>query len=260
MKRKLFLVSILIATVILVISGCYNNRCIRGNDIVVTEYRNVGYFNSISSEGSFDVYIVQDTIEEVIIEAESNLMPYISTQVKGSTLILSERSNTCINNHFPIKVTVKCRDINELALTGSGIIYGNTDIITSSLRIDLTGSGNIDLNVEAANIEAYIPGSGVISLGVMSNQVEVRISGSGALNLWGEAERSDLWISGSGSINAYGLNVNTCYASISGSGSMYVYVNDLLDASISGSGSVYYKGHPNVTANITGSGSVIPEN
>jgi len=260
MKNKKIISAVLIVTVVLVITGCYNNSCIRGNDIVVTEYRNVGYFSAISSDGSYEVYIVQDTIEEVIIEAESNLMPYITAEVKGSTLILSTRNNACIKDHFPIKITVRCRDINELALTGSGIIFGDTDIITNYLRVDLTGSGTIDLNVESEDIEAYISGSGVISMGAITNHLEMRISGSGAMDLWGEAERSDLWISGSGSISAYGFEVNNCYTTTSGSGNMYVYVNDLLDVRISGSGSVYYKGNPNVTVNITGSGSVIPEN
>jgi len=260
MKNKGIISAVLMLTVVLAITGCYNNSCIRGNDIVVTEYRNVGYFSAISSEASFEVYIVQDTIEEVIIEAESNLMPYITAGVKGSTLILSTRNNSCINNHYPIRITVRCRDINELALTGSGLIFGNTDIITDYLRIDLTGSGQIDLNVESDEVEAYISGSGMISMGAITDHLEVRISGSGALNLWGEAERSDLWISGSGNISAYSFEVNTCYATTSGSGNMYVYVNDLLDATISGSGSVYYKGSPSVMAHITGSGSVIPQN
>jgi len=93
-----------------------------------------------------------------------------------------------------------------------------------------------------------------------ANHIGSSISGSGEINMWGTVDRCDLTISGSGSIRAYGLESNTSYANISGSGSMYLYVNDYLDVVISGSGSVYYQGNPNVNAKITGSGSVIPSN
>jgi len=259
MKSKVSLTLIILALASLIYTGCTTGPCIKGNDIVIVENRNVGYFSSISSEGSFDVYIIQDTIEEVTIEAESNLMPYIDTRVKSSTLVIRYRDNTCIKNHYPIRITVRCRDIEGITLTGSGIIIGNTEIISNSLFVDLSGSGNIDLLVTSDNVETYISGSGRISMDAVCTNFKSRISGSGRMDLLGEADISDLGISGSGDIRAFGLIVNECYANISGSGSMYVFVNDLLDVNISGSGSVYYKGAPNVTATITGSGSVIPE-
>jgi hypothetical protein len=258
MKMKTKTVSALLAIAgMYFFTGCIDGPCIDGNHQVITEKRIIGSFNTISSESFFDVYIIQDSVNEVTVEAESNLMPFINTWVSGNTLVLREHENHCLNNNAPIRITVRVKELSRVYLTGSGIIQGETEITSDSFRTELSGSGVIDLEVNAATIDALVTGSGVINLGVTANHVEARITGSGEINLWGETERTDLEITGSGQIKAYGLIQDTCYANISGSGNIYVDVNEYLEVRISGSGSIYYKGNPQVTTYITGSGSVI---
>ena len=65
--------SILIATigaVLLWSSGCRKPFGISGNNQVTTETRQMVSFNRIVNEGSFNVYITQDSIYQVIVEAE----------------------------------------------------------------------------------------------------------------------------------------------------------------------------------------------
>lgn len=257
MKPKFLISALILSTGIILFTGCYNLHCIEGNGNLIEETRFVGSFDAVSSEGWFDVYLVQDTIEKVIVEAESNLMPYIYTWVKGNTLVIKEQKNRCLNNHFPIRITVHTMSLDFVELTGSGNIYGNTEFYANSFEVEITGSGNIDMDITANSIEATISGSGKIEIGANAGNIEGKISGSGALFLWGEADRTNLIISGSGDVQAYGLIQNTCFVKISGSGSVFVFVNDLLDVIITGSGSVFYKGNPQVSSTITGSGSII---
>lgn len=260
MKTKSLLVLFSLVTTVLLYTSCYRGSCIKGNDLVTTEVRAVQPFTAISSEGSFDVYIIQDSVFEVTVEAESNLMPYIYTWVKGNTLVIKEQDHHCLNNNFPIRITVRCKDIYSVALAGSGNIIGNTTLVSNSMEVDLSGSGNIDLNIEAPNVDAVIAGSGNMDLGIQATNVEARISGSGNISLWGETNRSDISITGSGNITAYGLIQDICFTTITGSGNVFVFVNELLDVKISGSGSVYYKGNPTVNAVISGSGTVVNQN
>jgi hypothetical protein len=239
--------------------GCDGmGRCIDGNEIKETETRNVGSFTGISSESFFDVFIIQDSIEQVIVEAESNLLPYIQTVVSGSNLVLREQKHYCVDNNLPVKITVRVRNLERVYLTGSGNVQGNSEFVANSFKVDLTGSGNIDLEVNAQEVEAWISGSGNIDIGATTSHIKAIITGSGNINLWGETIDTDLEISGSGNIKAYGLIQDNCYVNISGSGSVYVHVSDYLDVKITGSGSVYYRGNPQVKANITGSGMIVP--
>ncbi|HOW24288.1 MAG TPA: head GIN domain-containing protein [Bacteroidales bacterium] len=253
-----FLFLILLVTGFLY-TGCDGpGNCIDGNGIVQTETRITGSFTGISSESFFDVYLIQDSIEEVIVEAESNLLPYIQTVVSGSVLILREQKHYCLDNTLPVKITVRVKNLEKVALTGSGNIQGNSELETHSLEIDLTGSGNIDMEVKAQQVEAWLGGSGNIDLGVTTYDIQATITGSGDLHFWGETLDSDVTITGSGNIRAYGLVQDNCYVTITGSGSVYVFVNDYLDVKITGSGSVYYRGSPQIKASITGSGKVVP--
>jgi hypothetical protein len=259
-KMKSLVLLIALALVTLLYTGCDKINCIDGNEMVVTDIRSVGDFSRISSEGEFNVTITQDTIDEVIVEAESNLLPYIDTWVEGSTLVIKEHHGRCINNNYPVNITVRTRNINFIRLSGSGDIYGSNNFNTSYLNVDLSGSGLIDIAVTADNVESTISGSGSIKLGVSADHLKATISGSGEFQLSGDVHKGDLIISGSGNIYAYGLIQDICVATITGSGNMFLTVHNLLDVRITGSGSVHYKGNPTVTLNITGSGSVIHEN
>jgi hypothetical protein len=259
--RSIQVLSLLIPViaVTLFVSGCRYLHCIEGNEMVVTENRPAGNFSGIVSEGTFKVYIIQDSVNEITVEAESNLLPYIDTWIKGSTLILKEQDNRCLNNHYPMVITVRTMTIGFVKLSGSGDIYGNNTFATDYLRVELSGSGLIDVAAEASSVETYLSGSGLIRLGIQGDHLISEITGSGEMDLFGNVHKGDLTITGSGNINAYGLSQDICFATITGSGNMFVTVMDLLDVKITGSGSVHYKGNPDVNLNITGSGTVIHE-
>jgi hypothetical protein len=191
----------------------------------------------VISEGSWDVYIHEDSIFYVVIEAESNLMPYISTSVSNDDLVVKTRNHRCINNREPIRIHLYTPFIE---------------------RASLEGSGNLDIERLSGNhANLKISGSGDVRAGIWSKSLNAKISGSGEMTLYGEVDESELNISGSGSVKAYDLKQGTCFATISGSGNMYLFVLNLLDVKISGSGNVFYKGNPQLHSSISGSGEVI---
>jgi hypothetical protein len=104
-------------------------------------------------------------------------------------------------------------------------------------------------------------GSGKIEADGTFSDIRTVLDGSGEVVLSGISQTSDLYISGSGVIRAGELFTGTCHANISGSGTIYAWVKDLLDVEISGSGIVYYYGDtPVIQTHINGSGQVIKKN
>ena len=221
------------------LTSCNRLHKIEGNGNVITVNRVVSHFTGVQSEGSFEVYISYDSVQSVKVEAEENLLHYIGTDVSGSVLIIKKREHRNIDNNFPIRIFVKTPYIEGIELSGSGEV--KCDSMTS------------------AYLNLHISGSGEMSVIALSNKIKAHISGSGNMNLSGIANETDFDINGSGDIHSYNLQQDTCFADISGSGDMFVYVNKLLDVSISGSGKVHYQGNPNVSTHISGSGSVIHE-
>ncbi len=258
MKGIKLSLSVIITGLVILSSGCYKSLLqIDGNHNVVTEVRtNTPPYNRIVNAGEFDVYVIQDSIWEITIEAESNLVPYIRTLVNGTTLTVDSKEN--LRAHSPMKLYVHTPDIFALTLSGSGLIYADT-VITTNLDVSIPGSGTIDVYAEAHDISAKISGSGAINIGMLANNLGAQISGSGDIYFWGEIDNSTMAISGSGSIRAYDLEQQECLVDISGSGNIYVNVTEYLRVAISGSGSVYYTGNPAIETNITGSGQVIKQ-
>jgi len=239
----------------LFLAGCSKSwHRIEGNNNVVTETRSVPSFSKVNNSGIFEVYIIQTDYYEVVMEAESNLLPFIRTRVSGNTLEVDTKDN--LKPHQPIKVFVYCPVIEGASLSGSGLIYSDS-INVNEIEVRLSGSGDIDMAITGNWVNCEISGSGSAKMYLDADRLEAKISGSGEMDFYGSAYRADFRISGSGSIHAYDLPLHECYTTTSGSGNMYVNVSDHLDVNISGSGSVYYLGNPVINTKISGSGSVI---
>jgi hypothetical protein len=246
MKRTSLLIAAALVAVLSILTSCdgFYLGCLDGNGIIIQEERNLSDFTGVISEGEYDVFIVTDSVSKVSIEADENLIPYIRTLIKDDKLVIDNGTRRCLRNKNddPIRIYVHTPDIFYINLDGSGVIYSDYSIYVDYLKIELDGSGVIDLR----DIDAL--------------EMDVTLSGSGEIELWGIAGKSDIDIPGSGKIKAYHLEQDECHASISGSGDMYVFVYDLLDAHISGSGNIFYRGNPRINVRISGSGSLINNN
>jgi hypothetical protein len=233
---------LILGTIVLLFSatGCIENFTIHGNGIEATEARITSDFKKVKSSGEYDVHITYGEEHEVVVKAESNLIPYIETNVSGSSLNIDVRGLHNLRNRLPMEVYITTPNLEGVKQSGSGEI--TTDYFYSDdFDIALSGSGNITVAVETEKIDASISGSGKIAVS-------------------GVAEDARFSISGSGNIDAYDLMLETCNAKISGSGDMWVSVENFLHATISGSGNIFYYGNPGVETHISGSGNVIHEN
>ena len=246
MKRTSLLITSAVIAVLSILTSCdgFYLGCLDGNGVGSYEERELSEFTGVISEGEYDVFIVIDSVSKVRLEADENLIPYIRTVVKDDKLIIDNGTRRCLRNRNdePIRIYVHTPDLFYICLDGSGVIYSDYFIYVDYLKIELNGSGIIDLR----DIDAL--------------ETDVILSGSGEIELWGIVGEGDMDIPGSGKIKAYHLEQDICYANISGSGDMYVFVYDFLDANISGSGNIFYKGNPRMNIRISGSGSIINNN
>ncbi len=236
--------------------SCSKLNSINGNGHVLTEERRLVNFDQINNEGQFNVYITYDTIYQAIVEAETNLIPYIRTIVNGNTLRIDSREN--LRPGMPINIYIKTPDVKYIELSGSGTIVCDS-VYGDNVGATISGSGSIEARLYGALADLDISGSGNMILDVESQMTYCKISGSGDMYVAGYSPEGNFNISGSGNINSFEFYQDKLDAKISGSGNMYVNVADFLTAKISGSGSVFYIGDPSIDVSITGSGSVIKE-
>ncbi len=233
---------LLLASVALLLgtSSCLDEIFIDGNGIPKTEFRNAEGFDEVVSAGDFHVNVIAGDTYSVEVTAESNLLPYIETDVNGSTLKIRTRGVHSLRQNDPIEIYITTPVLNGLSISGSGYIKTDS-FLSDEFKIAVSGSGDIDTKVNADVIKANVSGSGIVYLE-------------------GSATATYFVISGSGKIKSYNLEQEDCNAKISGSGDVYANASHTIDANISGSGRVYYIGNPVIHTSISGSGSVVDRN
>ena len=230
--------------VILLIAIVGLNSCIfdgprvKGNGHVTTENKQLGEVTGVELHAFCDVYLIEGSAAGVKIEGEDNIISHIMMHVENGVLNIETEDDIWLSSHKPVKIFVTAPVFNHIESTGSGDIISQTKINNSDkLKIGLSGSGDLQLDVDAPEINASA-------------------SGSGDIKLTGETRKFNCDISGSGDIKALDLKTEESDLGISGSGNINVFTSVKLDANISGSGDVRYKGDAQVNSNISGSGRV----
>ena len=240
------------------LNSCYMDfiDCIRGDGNLDEKERSLTEFDVIRHYGDFDVIVIQDSVYKVIIEAETNLIPYILTGVSNGALIIKNKDNRCLNPTRPVTITVHTPTISKFVLAGSGSMVCDS-VSSYKFKASISGSGFIRADVFSTDLELIISGSGDMDVYMEADYLETKISGSGLMKLYGEIHDSENRITGSGDLKSIDLDQEVCVVNITGSGSSWVDVSNTLNVTITGSGNVYYTGSPTVYSAITGSGNII---
>ena len=211
-------------------------RRVRGNGIAGSQQRTVGDFSKLEVSGPIDVVLAQGA-PAVRVEADQDLLESIEVEQSGSTLRVHLRNNVNISSKPQMKVFVTGQNFRSVELTGSGDLVGRGRIRGEELRVPLTGSGSVTLDVDMPRVRA-------------------QVTGSGDANLSGATRAFEGEINGSGNIAAFGLLAEDSKVEIHGSGDAAVFASKKLESDIAGSGDVEYKGTASVNQSVHGSGGV----
>ena len=240
MKKLILLAGIFILTVTSANAQWWSNEKVVGNKEVVKQTRSVNDYDRIAVTGMMDVQLVAGKEGKIDLEAESNLMEFIETEVSGGLLKIGIKKGVNLqpSKNYPIKLIVTFEDLDGLSLTGSGHIR-NSDLITAKdFKVSVTGSGNMNLEVKSQNIEGTLTGSGDVKLKGSTRDLKCKVTGSG-------------------DFLAFDLKAENVTASVTGSGDIEISVENELNANISGSGDIKYSGDPTKQSfKTSGSGKV----
>lgn len=225
------------------IAGCgsidNNNEQVKGNGQVTSEVRSVsGSFSGVHTRGNFNVFVTIGNNPAVFIEAESNILPYIETYVESGMLVVQSKDRVSLNTLQPVKVYITSPQLNKIESEGMGDIVGKTPISDASkIELQLKGNGNVDLDVDAPEVEAII-------------------GGLGSIQLKGQTKTFDCKIMGNGSLSAFDLQTEEAKLTILGNGGADVSASVKLNVTIAGNGNVRYKGNVTPEKTITGNGNI----
>lgn len=242
---KLYNILLLFIVITAALSCKKENRCdcLKRTGDIVTETRTVPPFDRIYAEDNVNVYITQDSVFEVKVEAGKHLIELVKTEVSdGQIKIMNKNRCNWARSYKPeINVYLHMPSVKYITSDATGNIKSLNTITTPQLDYRLMNLGDIELTVNNQDVVGHMHGAGDVFL-------------------HGNTYHHACNIVGNGFIHAEDLETNYTWILSNTSGNTYVRVHDLLQVSIAATGDIIYTGQPNTIDKVlTGKGRLIAQ-
>jgi hypothetical protein len=232
---------------------------ISGSGDRVEETRTVSGFTEVELATIGTLSIEVGEKEELRIEAEDNLIPYIETGVRSGRLTIETREGINLRGTQPVRYYLTVKDLDTVVISSSGDIEA-PDLEAERFSVTIRSSGNLNVGgLEADTLTVKISSSGDMRMGMLNADIlSVEINSSGDLDIaGGEVRQQDITIKSSGHYAAQDLRSSEAEVRLSSNGSATIQVRDHLKTHLSSSGDLRFFGNPKVNARVTSSGDVV---
>lgn len=219
---------------IVILASC---RYKTGSGNIISETRKVNNFTGITVGGNFEVEVKIGPVTSVVVEADDNIMEYISTETSGNTLkINTEDLHNYSDVHMKVLVTTPSLQNIKASASAKVIVEG---VLTNSGRLTFKASSaaSIQANIDAPEADADASSGASVSISGKTRQYTAEAS-SGA-----EIRSADL------------LSENTTVKASSGA-SASVHASISLNAAASSGASITYRGAATVNKSVSSGASV----
>ena len=149
---------------------------IPGNQDLKQESRIVTEFQQVVITADFNIKLDYAVTPKVSVEAESNLLPYIITEVKGKTLNIYVEKKTRLAPNYPITITLSTSMLNKLQFKGEGNITAD-GIPSDKMDLSLAGKGQCNItNLKTGSLKIAATGDFDLSMKDVISNSGVKIS------------------------------------------------------------------------------------
>jgi hypothetical protein len=174
---------------------------IQGSGRIVRQVRPVAPFTSVELDDSTDLEVRLGSTRSLTVEADDNLLPLLTTEVRGDTLVVASHGSYRTQRTPRVWLTVP--DLREVRVLGSGDVR-LVGVANAGLSLNIEGSGDVEAVGRTGMLDATIEGSGDFKLrGLYARNARVRIMGSGDATV-AVSGALDANVSGSGDVRYIG--------------------------------------------------------
>lgn len=208
---------------------------ISGEGPIVEQELDLASFERISLGVSANVYLKKGDNQSITVKGQQNIIDNLRPDIEDKTWRI--RFDRPVRRSQRLEIYITLPHLSGVRVSGSGNVQSEDAWEATQFYTGISGSGNLQLSVQAEELTS-------------------KVSGSGNMLLGGSAKEFYVQISGSGNIKASEVAAEKCQVKISGSGDAKVDVSEQLEVRISGSGDVSYSGRPRISTKISGSGDI----
>ncbi len=224
----------LLILLLFLIASCKKENacdCFKSTGDITTEIRDVSNFSSIYVSDNVNLYLTQDSVFSVKVEAGEHLISLITTEVENGSLHISNKNKCNWMRSYKPKVNayVSLPSLLYMESSGAGTVTSTSTFTGDSLRFDSkNASGDLTMAVDVK--KCFI------------------IINTGSLNvtLNGKADDLEVYYNGYGMIHCENVLARQVLATNKSTGNLFVNVTEAIYYHISYDGNIYYYGSPSV--------------
>jgi hypothetical protein len=165
----------------------------------------VDQFDKVELSGPVNLRITQGATQRVVVEAENGIFNEMTHEVNNETLDIGFKGNvTCFETTFGVWVNVTVPDIESIEASGTGEIISNGDIDLDKLEVNSSGTHTLTLTGQVDEMKINASGTIVVrNYELITTSTFIDISGSGDLEV-NCTDLLDITVSGSATIKYKG--------------------------------------------------------
>ena len=142
-------------------TGIANAQSIKGNGKVKTDVRQVSGFNRVVVQGQVELFLSQESTENVKIESEENLVSLFKTSVSDSTLYVFVPS---VKKALKLNVTVAYKDLKQIVLLNEVTLQSEKVANFDDIEIICGGASRLNFEYKAAKSTVKVLDNSNVSL------------------------------------------------------------------------------------------------
>ncbi|OJJ14151.1 hypothetical protein BKI52_44325 [marine bacterium AO1-C] len=184
MKKILFYIAIIPSILLVLVQpACNPIECFKRTGNIVREDRQVADFTTIMVNDNVELLLRNDSSKIVTVEAGSNLIKSVKTEVEGTILKITNE-NTCNwarSFKTEIKITVGAQFIQNLEHFGFNEVKTLDTIEVNDINILCKNSGDMTLALKGNNVNMFTSSTSYIRLSGSSNAAFLHTNGQGEI-------------------------------------------------------------------------------
>lgn len=143
-------------------TACKSTNMCYAEGPMTQDVRPVDQFNKIIVEHGLKVFFTVGDANEVQIQAQSNVLPYIETNIKDKTLRVKVKDHTNLIDAPDIFIRVTGSVVNAIEALGGGSVECANDIVVDNLAVSSSGGSKVQLKGRVGSVKVYCSGGGTI--------------------------------------------------------------------------------------------------
>lgn len=172
--------SFILLAIVVTISSIHiidNKNSVEGSGNVTSEVRKITPVNRLEIKDRIRVNLEQSDEYNLVIEADSNLIELIKTEIVDSILIIELTEK--VSSYHTLKADIKAKDLKNISVEGGARLQTINEFVTDDLDFSASSGSKFDLALNCKSLDCDISSGAHGSIMGRSGKLKVDIT-SGA--------------------------------------------------------------------------------